>query len=100
MLSLMYLLILFLHFREANVLETSKIDTGVNETRFLVTGLKPFSTYSFKVSAENKIGFSVPSKESFQTQTHRESKCEMGDLVNLKQKLEMRNVLVISEGVL
>eukprot|EP00090_Calanus_glacialis_P045882 TRINITY_DN8764_c0_g1_i1.p1 TRINITY_DN8764_c0_g1~~TRINITY_DN8764_c0_g1_i1.p1 ORF type:complete len:894 (-),score=170.55 TRINITY_DN8764_c0_g1_i1:336-3017(-) len=58
--------------REDNVLESTKIDTGVNETRFLVTGLKPFTTYSFKVSAENKIGYSVPSKESFQTQTHRE----------------------------
>ena len=54
--------------------ESTKIDTGVNETRFLVTGLKPFTTYSFKVSAENKIGYSVLSKESFQTQTHRESK--------------------------
>ena len=50
------------------------IDTGVNETKFLVTELKPFTTYSFQVSAENKMGFSLQSKESFQTQTHRESK--------------------------
>ena len=52
----------------------TNIDTGVNETKFLVTGLKPFTTYSFQVSAENKMGFSLQSKESFQTQTHRESK--------------------------
>ena len=52
----------------------TNVDTGLNETKFLVTGLKPFTTYSFQVSAENKMGFSVPSKESFQTQTHRESK--------------------------
>ena len=74
MLILMYLPNSIIYFREGKMAERTIIDTGVNETRFLVTGLKPFTTYSFKVSAENKIGFSVPSKESFQTQTHRESK--------------------------
>ena len=74
MLILMYLSNSIIYFREGKMAERTIIDTGVNETRFLVTGLKPFTTYSFKVSAENKIGFSVPSKESFQTQTHRESK--------------------------
>ena len=29
---------------------------------------------SFRVAAENDIGWSDPSKESFQTMTHRESK--------------------------
>ena len=51
-----------------------EIDTGLNETKFLVTGLQPFTTYSFRVSAHNSIGISDPSKESFHTQTHRESK--------------------------
>ena len=50
------------------------VDTGVSETRFLVTDLHPFTTYSFIVLAENSAGLSGPSKESFQTQTHRESK--------------------------
>ena len=65
-----------IYVRENSEMEAEEIETGLNETKFLVTGLKPFTTYSFQVSAENKIGFSVPSKESFQTQTHRES---MGD---------------------
>ena len=60
--------------RENNGEETRNIDTGRNETRFLVTALKPFTTYSFRVAAQNTIGHSAPSKESFQTQTHRESK--------------------------
>lgn len=50
----------------------SEIDTGHNRTEYLVTGLHPFTTYSFRVAAQNSIGHSLPSKESFPTQTHRE----------------------------
>ena len=62
-----------IHVRENRAEKVTEIDTGRNETRFLVTGLKPFTTYSFRVSSQNTIGSSSASKESFQTQTHRES---------------------------
>ena len=61
-----------IHVRENSQEQVTEIETGRNETRFLVTGLKPFTTYSFRVSAQNQIGSSSASKESFQTQTHRE----------------------------
>ena len=60
--------------RENHAFGMTEIDTGLNETKFLVKDLQPFTTYSFKVSGENKIGFSIPSTESFPTMTHRESK--------------------------
>ena len=63
-----------IYVRENNEDIADEMDTGQNETKFLVTGLHPFTTYSFRVAAHNNIGYSLPSKESFQTQTHRESK--------------------------
>ena len=65
---------------------TEEIDTNQNKTKFLVTGLQPFTTYSFRVSASNNIGSSDPSKESFHTQTHRESKTTTDDDVELTLK--------------
>ena len=61
-----------IYVRENSEDEAEEIDTGLNETKFLVTGLHPFTTYSFRVAARNNIGCSEPSKESFHTQTHRE----------------------------
>ena len=61
-----------IYVRENSEAEAEEMDTGLNETRFLVTGLQPFTTYSFRVAAQNQIGSSEPSKESFHTQTHRE----------------------------
>ena len=63
-----------IYVRENSEKEPEEMDTGLNQTRFLVTGLQPFTTYSFRVAAQNQIGTSLPSKESFQTQTHRERK--------------------------
>ena len=63
-----------IYVRENSEEEAEEIDTGLNETKFLVTGLHPFTTYSFRVAARNNIGCSEPSKESFHTQTHRERK--------------------------
>ena len=62
-----------IYVRENNDDVAREMDTGRNETKFLVTGLQPFTTYSFRVSAHNKIGYSLPSKESFLVQTYRES---------------------------
>ena len=61
-----------IYVRENSEEEAEEIETGLNETKFLVTGLQPFTTYSFRVAARNNIGCSGPSKESFHTQTHRE----------------------------
>jgi len=61
-----------IYIRKNSAETTMEINTGVNQTRFLVTGLLPYTTYSFRVAAENDIGWSDPSKESFQTMTHRE----------------------------
>ena len=58
------------HFQAVN---NGKTQYQAAIPRFLVTGLHPFTTYSFRVAAANKIGVSAPSKESFQTMTHRES---------------------------
>ena len=52
----------------------SHINTMSTNTSYTVTGLQPFTTYSFRVSAQNIVGLSEQSKESFLTQTHRESK--------------------------
>ena len=52
----------------------SHINTMSTNTSYTLTGLQPFTTYSFRVSAQNIVGLSEQSKESFLTQTHRESK--------------------------
>ena len=66
-----------IYVRENSEMEAEEIETGLNETKFLVTGLQPFTTYSFRVAARNNIGCSEPSKESFQTQTHRERELDV-----------------------
>ena len=58
--------------REDNNEEVEEIDTGVNETVFMVTDLKPFTTYSFSVALHINDESSPPSQESLPAQTHRE----------------------------
>ena len=48
------------------------IETGNNATLFRVTGLQPFTTYSFRVTAVNDLGRSRHSKESYYMLTLRE----------------------------
>ena len=62
--------------------QMTEINTGDNKTEYLVTGLQPFTTYSFRVSAHNNIGYSLLSKESFQTKTHREKPTEAPIILN------------------
>lgn len=50
------------------------IQTVSNETTHQVTGLKPFTVYSFRVVAANAMGHSRPSKESYYMVTLREGK--------------------------
>ena len=47
--------------------------TGHNSTVYSVTGLKPFSVYSFRVTAVNGVGQSGESEESYYMITLRES---------------------------
>ena len=61
-----------IYVRENSEEEAEEMDTGLNQTRFLVTGLQPFTTYMFRVAAKNALGFSKPSRESYPTMTHRE----------------------------
>ena len=51
----------------------SVVETKNNETHYKVTGLSPFTTYSFRVTAVNARGKSKPSHESFYVFTLRES---------------------------
>jgi hypothetical protein len=46
--------------------------TRSNETSYQVTGLFPFTVYSFRVLAVNAMGRSRPSKESYYMVTLRE----------------------------
>lgn len=48
--------------------------TPDNRTNITVTNLQPFTVYSFRITAVNALGQSIPSKESYQTVTLRESK--------------------------
>jgi len=48
------------------------IQTQNNETNYQVTGLFPFTVYSFRVLAVNAMGRSRPSKESYYMVTLRE----------------------------
>ncbi|TRY71536.1 hypothetical protein TCAL_12498, partial [Tigriopus californicus] len=48
------------------------VETSSNLTRFHIKDLQPFTTYMFRVSAKNLLGYSKPSKESYPTMTHRE----------------------------
>jgi len=50
--------------------------TEGNATFMKVPELKPFTTYAFKVSARNSLGYSVAGRESYPTMTHRERKFE------------------------
>lgn len=48
------------------------INTGSNATTYQVTGLVPFTVYSFRLRAVNKLGISPPSKESYYIVSLRE----------------------------
>jgi receptor-type tyrosine-protein phosphatase gamma len=48
------------------------IETHSNETSYQVSGLFPFTVYSFRVVAVNAMGRSRPSKESYYMVTLRE----------------------------
>ena len=50
----------------------SSVATGDNETVYSVTGLHPFSVYSFKVLAVNGVGLSQESEQSYYMITLRE----------------------------
>lgn len=49
------------------------IVTANNVTSYQVTGLLPFTVYSFRVIAVNTLGISAPSKESYYIVTLREA---------------------------
>jgi receptor-type tyrosine-protein phosphatase gamma len=51
------------------------ISTSSNETSYQVTGLYPFTVYSFRVLAVNAMGRSRVSKESYYMVTLREGEC-------------------------
>ena len=51
------------------------ISTISNETSYQVTGLYPFTVYSFRVLAVNAMGRSRASKESYYMVTLREGEC-------------------------
>lgn len=48
--------------------------TPSNATNYKVTGLHPYTVYSFRVVAVNAMGASAPSKESYYMVTLREGK--------------------------
>ena len=52
------------------------ISTSSNETSYQVTGLYPFTVYSFRVLAVNAMGRSRASKESYYMVTLREGECD------------------------
>lgn len=51
-----------------------QINTKSNSTSYQVTGLVPFTVYSFRTRAVNKLGTSPPSKESYYIVSLREGK--------------------------
>lgn len=52
--------------------EVPQINTYSNATTYQVTGLTPFTVYSFRLRAINKLGISPPSKESYYIVSLRE----------------------------
>lgn len=54
--------------------QVSHIFTSTNSTLYQVTGLLPFTVYSFRAIAVNSLGLSFPSKESYYIVTLREGK--------------------------
>lgn len=54
--------------------QVPQIQTKSNVTSYQVTGLIPFTVYSFRLKAVNKLGISLPSKESYYIVTLREGK--------------------------
>lgn len=54
--------------------QVSHIFTSTNSTLYQVTGLLPFTVYSFRAIAVNSLGLSLPSKESYYIVTLREGK--------------------------
>ena len=52
--------------------DASAVATGHNETVYSVTGLHPFSVFSFKVVAVNGVGLSRESEQSYYMITLRE----------------------------
>lgn len=54
--------------------QVSPIQTKSNVTSYQVTELIPFTVYSFRLKAVNKLGISPPSKESYYIVTLREGK--------------------------
>ncbi|KAH8419235.1 hypothetical protein KR222_011240, partial [Zaprionus bogoriensis] len=53
--------------------QLARIYTRTNATSYQVTGLTPFTVYSFRLLAVNKLGISPPSKESYYIVTLREA---------------------------
>lgn len=54
--------------------QVPQINTKSNATTYQVTGLVPFTVYSFRTRAVNKLGISPPSKESYYIVSLREGK--------------------------
>lgn len=48
------------------------LETGSNTTSQYIDGLRPFTLYFFRVAAQNALGYSKASRESYPTMTHRE----------------------------
>ncbi|XP_070493823.1 putative receptor-type tyrosine-protein phosphatase mosPTP-1 [Chironomus tepperi] len=53
--------------------ECPEVHTNSSEASYVVRGLKPFTVYSFRILAVNKLGVSLPSKESYYICTLREA---------------------------
>lgn len=83
----------FFPFHSARVGETgawdeiSEIHTNGSRTTYVVTNLLPFTVYSFRILAVNRLGMSHPSKESYYICTLREGEYWRGDL---KRELKKR----------
>lgn len=61
--------------------QVPQINTKSNGTTYQVTGLIPFTVYSFRTRAVNSLGVSQPSKESYYIVSLRE-----GKITNPEQK--------------
>lgn len=65
--------------------QVPQINTKSNATTYQVTGLIPFTVYSFRTRAVNSLGVSQPSKESYYIVSLRE-----GKITNPKQKTQIQ----------